>query len=180
MSHLSHIFHHFAATHPRLDLSSFESRRDLSYDATPSPKVDLRETTNAYFFEAELPGISGPSDIKMHWLDGSTLQIQVTIEKTDLEAEWGDDIADSKPQEIMCDERNGSGENDPGQEQKPHVIRVWLNERRAGFYIRNFYFAVAVDTNGVQARLNQGLLKVLVPKTDTSVLKTKEISIKTT
>ena len=191
MSHLSNVFHHFAFTHPQTNLSSIEPRRDPANDTAFSPKVDLRECTSAYFLEAELPGIHGSSNIGIQWLDGSTLQIQVTIEKTDPEEEWGDAIPRDKLHEVLsasdyehkCDEQNGFGKKAQGQEagqpssSEGLMTRFWLDERRTGVYMRNFYFAVAVDTDALQVRLSQGLLKVLVPKMNAAVLRTKEIRI---
>jgi HSP20 family molecular chaperone IbpA len=99
MAHLSNIFHHFAFTHPHSDASSFEAPRDAAINIVLSTKVDFHEYTSAYFLEVELPGIQKSNDIDMRWLDGSTLQIQVSIPKTDLETEWGDAIPHDKPHE---------------------------------------------------------------------------------
>lgn len=192
MAHLSNIFHHFAFTHPQSDSSSLDVPRDAANNIVLSPKVDLREYTSAYFLEVELPGIQKPNDIDMRWLDGSTLQIQVSIPKTDLEAEWGDAISHDKPHkkvqsaseyEKECDGRNGFGggteKQEAGARSSPErlMTKLWLNERRTGVYMRNFYFPIAVDTDAIQVRLRQGLLKVLVSKVDAASFETKHIKI---
>lgn len=194
MSHLSNVFHHFAFTHPQTALSSLESRRE-KVDNVLSPKVDLRECASAYFLEAELPGVHGSDDISIRWLDGNTLQIQVTIQKTDLEAEWGDavpcgdphkKVLDAAEHENLCYGRNGFGQKVEEPEESPQnspeglLTRFWLDERRNGVYMRNFSFATVVDTNAIRARLRQGLLKVFVPKMDTTALETKNIRIEAT
>jgi HSP20 family molecular chaperone IbpA len=191
MSHFRNVFHHFAFTHPQIDLSSLESRGENA-DNVLSPKVDLRECSSAYFLEAELPGVHGSDDIEIRWLDGSTLQIQVTIQKTDLEAEWGDAMPHENPHkkisgaaeyENQCDWRNGFGkkvqEREEDQQHSPEglVTRFWLDERRTGVYMRNYSFTVAVETKGIRVRLRQGLLKVFVPKMDDTTLETKHIPI---
>jgi HSP20 family molecular chaperone IbpA len=192
MSRLSNVFHHFAFTHPQIDPSLLESQRDPASVTVFSPKVDLRECTSAYFLEAELPGIHGSNDVGIRWLDESTLQIEVTIRKTDLEAEWGDLISYDQPfEEVLsasdyenrCDERNGIDKKIRKQEAGQHIspeslmTRFWLDERRTGVYLRNFHFGLAVDTGAIQVRLRQGLLKVFLPKMNSAAYKTKEISI---
>jgi HSP20 family molecular chaperone IbpA len=171
-----------------------EPQRDPASNAAFALRVDLREFTTAYFLDVELPGIHGPNDIGMRWLDRSTLQIQVTIEKTDLEAEWGDLIPYDQPQEIdlsdrkhedKYDERNNLGEKFQEQELRKKssseslMTRFWLDERRSGIHMRNFDFALAVDTDAIQVRLSQGLLKVFVPKKNITALETKVIQIAT-
>jgi HSP20 family molecular chaperone IbpA len=192
MSHRNNVFHHFAAGRAQNDSFSLESPLDLSHNAISSPKADLRETTNMYYLEAEFSGISGPNDIKIHWLNGSTLQIQATIHKTNLEAVWCNDNPDNKPQnqvtdavdlENKCGEPYSLGEDVLAQKRGQHNSHVastmafWLNERRTGVYMRNFCFAVAVDTNGVQAKLSQGLLMIMVPKRETAAVGRKKIYI---
>ena len=121
--------------------------------------------------------------------------------ETDLRAEWGVDVPDSRPSEKAedykdldnkYDEQYGSGEIVPvqGQEQgqrgsngvsaeKAVMVRSWLSERQAGVYVRTFYLPAAVKTDGIQARLSQGLLKIMVPKMDESLFNTKDIYIAT-
>jgi HSP20 family molecular chaperone IbpA len=185
----SDVLHHSASTRPDNDLWSRKSRPDQSHDYVTSPKADLRETTNMYYLEVELPGIGGPRDIEIHWLDESTLQIKATIHKTNLEAVWCDD----KPQQQAIqaggtdnkvDEMISSKENILGQRrgrQGSHVastMKFWLNERRTGVFMRNVCFAVAVDIDSVQARLSEGLLMIMVLKGDAAALEAKEIFIK--
>jgi HSP20 family molecular chaperone IbpA len=192
MAHLSNIFHHFAFTHPQSDPSLLDAPRDAADNFVLSLKVDFHEYTSAYFLEVELPGIQKSNDIDMRWLDGSTLQIQVSIPKTDLEAEWGDAISHDKPHEKVqsaskyeeeCDERNSfgarTGKQEVGERRSPErlMTKLWLNERRTGVYMRNFYFPIAVDTDAIQVRLRQGLLKVFVPKVDAASFETKHIKI---
>jgi hypothetical protein len=54
----------------------------------------------------------------------------------------------------------------------------WLNERKTGIFMRSISFALAVDSDGVQAKLKEGLLMILVRNKDTKLLKDKEIYIK--
>jgi len=181
-------------------------QRSHHHDSVLSPDFDLRETPDAYFLEGEFPGIQGRSAIKLQWMDGHTLRIQGTIQKTDLNIEWGVNITEKRAQEqeqdqpdstqfrndvneqngvdsgelvsVQGPERRGGG-NSAYSLEKPAAMRLWLNERRAGLYVRNFSFPVAVNTDAIQARLSQGLLRIMVPKTDKSLFRSKEIHIET-
>ena len=184
----SDVLHHSASIRPDNGLWSRKSRPDQSHDSVTSPKADLRETTNMYYLEVELPGIGGPRDIEIHWLDESTLQIKATIHKTNLEAVWCDDkprqqaiqagVTDNKVDEMISSKENILGQRRGRQES--HVastMKFWLNERRTGVFMRNVCFAVAVDIDSVQARLSEGLLMIMVLKRDAAALEAKEIFI---
>lgn len=192
MSHQSITVHRSAATLPEDGLWSHKFRPDPSHDFVTSPATDLRETANIYYIEVELPGVDGSRNIRLHWLDGSTLQIKAIIHKTNLESVWGHNHPNDKPQKQAvhariagdeCDEQNGSGENVLGHrrgQEKGHVastMTFWLNERRTGVFMRNISFAIVVDMDGVQARLSEGLLMIMVPKKDGKILEDKDIYI---
>jgi len=167
-----------------------EGKRGIRHDAY-CPDFDLRETAEAYFLEGEFPGISSHEAIKLNWLDGSTLHVEGCICKIDLEKEWGIASATTvNPAEHTLDPAkptNGEWEevavtNREDETVKIHIVkdsaRAWLNERRTGLYRRTFSFRNVVDTDGIQARIRQGLLRVMVPKTDKSRLTSKRIDIK--
>ena len=183
---------------------SQNSRRSHHHDSVLSPNFDLRETPDAYFLEGEFPGVQDRSAIKLQWMDGHRLRIQGTIHKTDLKIEWGVNVAENRPQDQdqpdstqFGNDVNGQNETDFGEQvsvqdpeqrgggnsrislERPAAVRAWLNERRAGTFVRNFSFPVAVNTDAIQARLSQGLLKIMVPKTDRSLFRSKEIYIET-
>ncbi|OAK99676.1 hypothetical protein IQ06DRAFT_336328 [Phaeosphaeriaceae sp. SRC1lsM3a] len=132
-----------------------------------------------YYLEVELPGIGGPRDIETHWFYESILQIKATIHKSNLEAVWFDDKSDDKlHQQVLhardtdnkCDEKKSFKENILGHKRghqgihAASTIQFCLNERRTGVFMRNVCFAIAVDSDGVQARFREGLLVIMVPK----------------
>lgn len=57
-----------------------------------TPDFDVRETASAYFLEGNFAGIGTTSDIKMEWVGGRTLVIDVHISKMDLKEVWGVDV----------------------------------------------------------------------------------------
>ncbi|KAF2258910.1 HSP20-like chaperone [Lojkania enalia] len=148
---------------------SSESHRNPRPDAPFSPDFDLRETTDAYFLEGEFPGISGRGAVKMQWLDGRTLRIEGRIQKLDLN-EAGEVIL------VRGQERKEEREN---SQEKASALRTWLNERRAGLFVRNFSFPAGLDIDRIQARLSQGLLRVMIPKTRRERFESREIYVQT-
>jgi HSP20 family molecular chaperone IbpA len=161
---------------------------------THSPDFDLRETAKAYFLEGEFAGIRNRDAIKLQWLDLRTLRVEGVVDKMNLEQEWnspaGQSVGESGSRHgtgmeqseenvpVKCQhcEVNGHGhDHDHGEETMGS--RSWLHERRTGTFIRTFNFPTAVDQDGIQARLSQGLLRILVPKANKSHLKGKDIKI---
>jgi HSP20 family molecular chaperone IbpA len=58
---------YYSATPLREDgLWSHRFRQDPSYDPVISPATDLRETSNMYYIETELPGIDGSRNVRIH------------------------------------------------------------------------------------------------------------------
>jgi HSP20 family protein len=179
-------------------------RRNHSHNFVYTPDFDLRETPEAYFLDGEFPSIQGRDAINLQWIDGRTLRVQGTVHKVDLKKEWGVDVVEERDEaygrndldprkEMHGDEVASNGLNPNGEiivasAQTPATTpnparapattaRIWLNERRAGLFIRNFSFPVPVNTENIQARLSQGLLSIVVPKTDHSIFKNKEIYV---
>jgi hypothetical protein len=62
------------------------------------------------------------------------------------------------------------------------TVITWINKRQTGVFVRTFYLPSVVGTSGIKARLSQGLLKVMVPKRNESVLisKNNDVAIETT
>lgn len=152
-----------------------------------SPVFDLRETPTAYFLEGEFPGISGRSAIKLQWLNGRTLRVEGNVDKLDLGDEW-----ESKG-DVVKGEQSGGDEMSPSRQVVSAEVPImpingsvakregnalgsgnstlgWLNERRDGLYTRSFHFPAAVEAGSTQARLVQGLLRIKIPKVETSMV----------
>jgi HSP20 family molecular chaperone IbpA len=179
-------------------ISDGHFRTSVHHETGFSPDFDLRETSEAYFLEGEFPGISGGSAIKLQWLDERTLRVEGTIHKTDLKTEWGVDLAENRPQDQPESPQYGHDVKDedkrPGElvavqgpEQRvdgaktpatrPVTVKTWLNERRDGLCTRSFSFPAPVNIDAVQARLSRGVLRIMVPKVNNGLFKTKEIHV---
>jgi HSP20 family protein len=101
------------------------------------PAVNIRETADAVFVEAELPG-----------LDAGDVEISVTGEELVIEG--------SRPQPAA--ELAGDGD-------AAGAKAVWhRRERGTGGFKRRISLPVAVDPAGVEARLVDGVLSITSPK----------------
>lgn len=156
-----------------------------------APDFDVRETASAFYLEGELPGIGDRDAVRLDWIDRRTLSVEATIEKVDLEVEWGllrpirvgsvglssssssstssaasTSSASDHGEDMAVDEEHDEDAGGKGIEAQPSKpeVREWLSERRTGHYQRTFTFPTDVDASAIRARLGQGLLRVLVPK----------------
>jgi hypothetical protein len=106
---------------------------------------------------------------------------------------WSDNVHSDRSQKLAihariagdeCDRLGFSSRSTPsgrrGGQEAAHdatTMTFWLNERKTGIFMRNISFAIVVDCDGVQARLREGLLMIMVPKKDVKPLKDKEIYV---
>lgn len=126
-----------------------------------SPRFDVRESSDSYHLDGELPGIA-QKDINIEFTDPQTL-----IVKGRTEREYH---TEPKP------ETEPETESDEGKAvtAKPKH-RFWASERSVGEFQRTFSFPARVDQDAVKASLKNGILSVVVPKSTTSA--TKKITI---
>lgn len=96
------------------------------------PPVDIRETEDAYFIEAEVPGIDPKA-------------IEVTLDQGVL---------------TLRGEREQSTESENGQAR--------YRERTYGSFVRRFSLPDTVDEDKVEARAEQGVLRLTVAKSPKS------------
>ncbi|KAG0745973.1 hypothetical protein G6F57_011552 [Rhizopus arrhizus] len=116
---------------------------------TRYPATDIHETSEGYELHAELPGY-----------DKNNIHIDITDDRTLL-------LSGS-----IQSQRESS--SDDGQQQQQQTTTVskdvksptkWLvNERVSGSFQRSFSFPAPVDSSGIKASFENGVLKVLVPK----------------
>ena len=153
-----------------------------SHRGLVAPRFDVDETDKAYFLEGELPGIKEKRSIAVEWLANKTLIVRGRISTEDIESEWGVTNLESpdhhktaqgkKPhdhhQEVVIEQTPPEPEAEKEKEKqkppKPKEPKHWLTERRRGDFERSFTFAIEVDPHGMKAKLEHGLLKVMVPK----------------
>ena len=145
-----------------------------------SPKFDLKETEAAYELHGELPGIE-KDRVSIEFSDDQTLVVRGSIERsyTSGNKPEGGDVpvgdahaegsAQNKPHKVTVeDEQPGDKAVEKSASQGAPAPapkhKYWVSERSFGEFSRSFGFPGRVDTEGVSASLNNGVLTVVVPK----------------
>lgn len=107
-----------------------------NYRTVSVPKVDVKETENAYSLDMELPGRT-ENDVNIE-LDHNTLTISSKKEETTEKSEG-------------TEKNNNSGK--------------WLiRERRTSEFSRSFWLPEDVDNENVKATFKNGILNVMMPR----------------
>ena len=107
-----------------------------NYRTVSVPKVDVKETGNAYSLDMELPGRT-ENDVNIE-LDHNTLTISSKKEETTEKSEG-------------TEKNNNSGK--------------WLiRERRTSEFSRSFRLPEDVDNENVKATFKNGILNVMMPR----------------
>lgn len=161
--------------------------------ASVHPPFDVREVTDAYELQGELPGVE-LADVHVEFADAQTLVISGRIERPSTAAVKGttnesaektaeedeEDLIASEYHQVTVedeqDEDNSPAENEgassamaepAADEPKTDTADTditWVRERAFGPFRRSFTFAALLDQAGVQASLRNGVLSVHVPK----------------
>ncbi|KAI9768286.1 MAG: hypothetical protein M1839_004150 [Geoglossum umbratile] len=162
--------HHASLMEPPHSLKSFLLRPADPYYAIDghshrgllTPKFNVTETAGAFFVEGELPGVQNKGSVSVEWLANRTLIIRGKIPENDLEAEWGleptEGAADDQAVPASAADKAGKS---AVKDKKP---RRWLSERHYGEFERSFTFSHEVKTAGMKAKLENGVLGIMVPK----------------
>ena len=134
----------------------FEQLLSRSLSATPdqnkevifTPRVDIHETGESYQLVAELPGVEKE-------------QIDITVEDSTLTISASNQT--SKP---VTD-----------TEQASETDQIIKSERRFGCYQRSFSLGENIDQENINARFNNGLLALTIPKAAPQDAQTQRIEI---
>jgi HSP20 family molecular chaperone IbpA len=147
---------------------NFENRARLF-----SPKFDVKETKEAYELHGEFPGIE-QKDINIEWADANTLTIhgrheehreegqrptQGFIEEPSEKKQKQPTVEDEGAQTQVA--KKGSQEVSKKDDNAP---KYWVSERSVGEFRRTFSFPAQVDQDAVKASLKNGILSIVVPK----------------
>jgi HSP20 family molecular chaperone IbpA len=161
----------------------FDTAGPLSLSSTSTasfaPRFDVRETDEGYHLDGELPGID-QKDITIQFTGPQTLVIQGHTERS---------YSSGTPPPPSSDAASSTGEKsnstaevdsaatagDAVEPAENKTGRYWVTERSIGDFTRTFNFPAPVDQDGVKARLRDGVLSVMVPKT--AAPDTKRITI---
>lgn len=138
-----------------------------------SPNFDVHETEKEYVLEGELPGLDDKKKLSLEFTDDKTLLVRGKIERS--VKRFSDDQGKIQSVEEGGAEKkavegteNKEGEKKEGEvkegEKKEERPKYWVSERTVGEFSRSFSFPGTIDVDAVQANLEHGILKVVVPK----------------
>lgn len=129
---------------------------------TFNPRFDVRESSDAYHLDGELPGIA-QKNIEIEFSDPQTLIVKGRTERS----------YHTEPQAQA--EEGDNSDAVAKSEAKTDKTTYWANERVVGEFQRTFSFGQRVDQDAVKASLKNGILSVTIPKATTTA--TKKITI---
>jgi len=127
----------------------------------------VHETEKEYVLEGELPGLDDKKKLSLEFTDDKTLLVRGKIERS--VKRFSDDQGkiqsveegDGAEKKAVEGSENKEGEKGEKKEEKP---KYWVSERTVGEFSRSFSFPGTIDVDAVQASLEHGILKVVVPK----------------
>ncbi|KAH8817288.1 hypothetical protein F5884DRAFT_778967 [Xylogone sp. PMI_703] len=142
-----------------------------------SPPFDVRETDGFFFLEGEFPGVADKEELLIQQLGNRTLLVETKVERFSLEKEWGEfapkakrDVekveADDNGMETTYARRHRTIGHEGDFREEGIIVR--LAERHPGYMQRSFTFPCAVELGALRARMRNGLLVMMVPKSDES------------
>jgi HSP20 family protein len=132
-----------------------------------SPNFDVHETEHEYVLEGELPGLSDKKNVSIEFTDDKTILVHGKIERSVMG--WSDEQGNVKSVEAGEEQKKIEGNEKEGkkeekEEKKSKGPKFWVSERSVGEFSRSFSFPCPVDVDKVKAGLENGILKVVVPK----------------
>lgn len=135
-----------------------------------NPCTDIRETIKHYYIEVELPG-AVTEDFSLKWTNPRTLLLQAEVKRPEIK----EDSASVAPGAEMQQDAAASKSKDTHE-----AIHILSPERRIGTFARAFHFNVEVDQENVEAKLQRGLLRIVVPKHESGRKEAKHVKVENT
>lgn len=150
-----HHLHHVPLPYLAHKAHQFVHDKDLDVHL---PKADLRETPKNFYLEVELPGVKDKSELHLRW---TTLRKLLVTTQTARSVIPEEELADAPAAEAPATETPAADKTPVKQE--PHLT---VHERAIGEIMRAFNFPVDVDRDNTHAKLDAGLLTIVVPKVE--------------
>ncbi|KAJ5172295.1 hypothetical protein N7492_004888 [Penicillium capsulatum] len=147
-----------------------------------TPAFDVRELTDGYYLDGELPGVD-QSQIDIEFTDPHTLVIQGRTDRNYHQSPEKPETSKAHHQPTVEDETDESDDNSRASKDSsstsaptpPESFHFWASERSVGQFQRTFTFTTRVDQDHVRANFKNGILSLVVPKATTP--QTKKIRI---
>ena len=177
---MNKLFETVSSSSRRSDGEEFES-------AVWRPVVDVHEDESSYMVDIELPGLTR-EDLKINFQENT---LTIAGERRYRRDGGSQQKPEAGEQNGQASHRNGNGTeataNGAGSENGGTKVEVQTNqskrkslsahrvERFYGRFFRSFTFPSAVDAEGINARFENGVLEVVVPKAEE--VKPRQITI---
>ncbi|KAL3432704.1 30 kDa heat shock protein [Aspergillus tetrazonus] len=148
------------------DYDNHRSTRGHTSVQSFAPRFDVRESSEAYHLDGELPGIP-QSNIDIEFTDPQTLVIKGRSEREyhSSSDDNKNDQADTENQaQGESSEVAKTGEKQVTTKKAANKSRYWVSERSVGEFQRTFTFPTRVNQDDVKASLKDGILSLVVPK----------------
>lgn len=136
---------------------------------TFAPRFDVRETSDGYHLDGELPGIA-QKDVDIEFSDPQTLVIKGRTER-EYHSSDNDEAQNTPAPENTNNNNQGegsavvpSGDKQVSKSKSKAKHHYWVSERSVGEFHRTFSFPTRVDQDAVKASLKNGILSIFVPK----------------
>ena len=136
------------------------------------PDVDLSDALTHYLIELEVPGVKDVKAIDLTWrgrrclvISGSTFRSWKQESTATPERISKNGVLSPPPHPMAAVDTNGSKAQDitgEGRADMPPYLVV--GERRIGSFRREFHFPDDVEMEKIDAQLEAGLLRVVMPK----------------
>jgi len=179
------LFDHELEDHPFLNMNSSFFR---DANIARSNRANVSETENEYHVEVEVPGYQKPEINIEFGVDGKSLTISgksetsyeerpnqqkkgVTVEEVPEEGEKPQD----KPQNKQSSSTAVAQTSKDKTVAAPAGTKYWISERTKGSFSRTFTFRSSLDAEKATAKLEHGILTVVIPKAQKAGV--KKISI---
>ncbi|KAJ5220384.1 hypothetical protein N7468_009588 [Penicillium chermesinum] len=142
-------------------LDDYDTHRNTRTRATPSfsPSFDVRETDDSYHLDGELPGVA-QKDVDIEFSDHQTLVVKGRVER-----EYHSEPQAESGHKATVEDEGSSKEVEKKDKAQPKH-RYWAHERSVGEFQRTFTFPSRVDQDAVKASLKNGILSIVVPKSN--------------
>lgn len=147
-----------------------------------SPAFDVRELTDAYCLDGEIPGVDH-DNIDIEFSDPHTLIIKGHTERNyqtkPRQTQSGSDSGSPRWRQPTVEDEEEANSNStdtatvdltavseklPAENTQSSSFHYWASERSIGDFQRTFTFPTRVNQDAVRASLRNGILSVVVPK----------------
>ena len=148
-----------------------------------TPDSDVRETKTAYHIEMEVAGVSDKKTIKVVWQSPRTLLVEGVASRRDLTGEHESDaesvwkgngvttgeVKKAKAKTVEVNGKDALNRGPVAGTENGMTTTLLHDERKIGSWHRTFTLPTGCDCTTTKAKLDAGLLHILISKKDASV-----------